>query len=216
MRHTILTAASLWLAMASAAAAQDLYVYGGIGLAAYPEYDGPGTDTRGDINAYLQVERSGFYLGSFVELSSQSFDDKVDIYAGYRAETEGGLSYDFSGQRRFYFNGDGDYTSFELDLGYSFNDKLSSSLAVTYYPDLSSTFDAYVGLSYAVTDKLSVSANYGVYEVEGASSEQEWDFGAGYALGDETVLDLRYYDGTEYVAGYVGVALNWDTTLFSR
>jgi hypothetical protein len=96
-----------------------------------------------------------------------------------------------------------------------FGDKLSGSLDLTYYPE-SAISDAYVGLSYAATDKFSVSANYGTYGVEDASSEQEWDFGAGYSLTDETVFDVRYYDGTEYVDPYLGLSLTWDTTIFSK
>lgn len=58
--------------------------------------------------------------------------------------------------------------------------------------------------------------NYGVYEVDSAPSEREWDFGVAYALTEESSVDLRYYDGSEYLDRYIGVSLTWDTTVFSR
>lgn len=60
--------------------------------------------------------------------------------------------------------------------------------------------NAYIGAAYTATDRLEVSANYGVYEVADAGSETEWDLGATWALSDETGVDLRYYDGSEYAS----------------
>ena len=55
--------------------------------------------------------------------------------------------------------------------------------------------------------------NYGTYQVDGASNEQEWDLGATYYVGEETAMDLRYYDGSDYVDSYFGLSLTWDSTL---
>ena len=49
--------------------------------------------------------------------------------------------------------------------------------------------------------------------MDGASNEEEWELEAIDYLGEETGFDLRWYDGTEYVDGYVGPSLTWDTTL---
>jgi len=212
-----LLSASLFVAIlpASALMAQDFFVYGGASLEYEFDPNGPDSEDTRDINAYIEVEKSGFFAGVWAEKSRDRTLDKADIYVGYRAETAGGLNYYVDATRRVYFNDAGDYTVFDAGVGYSFTDKLSGSIDYAHYfdPDLN---DLYVGLAHAVTDKFSVSANYGTYGVDEASDEQEWDFGAGYALGDETVIDVRYYDGTEYVQGYVGVTLSWDTTIFSR
>ena len=34
-----------------------------------------------------------------------------------------------------------------------------------------------------------------------------------YYIGEETAVDARWYDGSEYVDGYFGLSLTWDTTL---
>ncbi|MES2145859.1 MAG: hypothetical protein V4516_16260, partial [Pseudomonadota bacterium] len=77
-----------------------------------------------------------------------------------------------------------------------------------------STSSAYVGIAYDFTDKWNGSVNYGVYEVAGAGNETEWDIGATYAITDELALDARFYDGSEYVDGYFGLSMTFDTTIF--
>ena len=68
-------------------------------------------------------------------------------------------------------------------------------------------------MAFAATDALELSANWGTYEVDSAGNEQEWDLGATYYIGEETAVDARWYDGSEYVDGYFGLSLTWDTTL---
>lgn len=206
---------ALVAASVAPASAQDFFVFGGAAIEYEREPDGKGSDDKTDVNAYMEIEKSGLYFGVWVERSSDTLDSKADVYAGYRSELGSGLSYDISATRRFYLNDEGDYSSLDLGVDMPIGNKLSGSLDLTYYPE-SSVSDAYVGLSYAVTDKLSVSANYGTYGVEDATSEQEWDFGAGYNLTDETVFDVRYYDGTDYADPYLGLSLTWDTTILSR
>ena len=215
MKIRLATAVLAALLPAGAATAQDFFVYGGAAIEYERDPNGPGSEDTRDINAYVEVEKSGFFAGVWAEKARDKAYDKADVYIGYRSETAGGLSYYVDATRRTYFNDVGDYTVFDAGLGYSFTDKLSGSVDYSHYidPDLN---DLYLGLAYAVTDKLSVSASYGSYGVAEASDEQEWDFGATYALGEETAVDVRYYDGTEYVDGYLGVSLTWDTTFLSR
>lgn len=214
MNKFLLTTAFL-LGPLTPAAAQDFFVYGGAGLEYERQPDGKGSEDRKGINGYIEIEKSGLYFGVSTEFSNDPLDNKAGAYVGYRSEIASGLSYDVNVSRRFYFNDEGDYTALALGLEMPFGDKLTGSFDATYY-SLDSLADAYVGLSYDISDKFSVSANYGVYQVEGASAEREWDFGVGYDLNDETVFDVRYYDGTEYVDPYVGLSLTWDTTIFSR
>ncbi len=76
---------------------------------------------------------------------------------------------------------------------------------------------AYLGAEVYPVDKVTIGANWGVYNVEDAADEQEWDIGVTYDLlqNDKSgaAIDLRYYEGTEY-DGYLGLFVNFDTTLF--
>ena len=214
--HKYLLTLGLVAAPLAPAMAQDFFVYGGGELEFLFEPDGAGSGTTSTVNAYLELEKSGFYAGIFGEVANDRTTNEVDLYLGYRAETAGGFSYDVGYSRYFYPNDGGDCCGeLTLSLGMPFGDKFSGSFDAAYDPD-STLSNAYVGLEFYANDKITISANYGTYQVEGAGSEQEWDFGAGYALSDEAAIDLRYYDGTEYTESYVGLSVTWDATILSR
>ena len=198
---------------AGLAAAQDVVVYGGAELEFLHEEFGPGTGTSSYLSGYVEVETRGFYAGLWAQVADDDLMDEVDLYLGYRAETAGGFSYDIGYSRYYYPNDGGDCCGeITLALGMPFGDKLSATLDLAYDPE-AELGNAYVGAAFAVTDAVEISANYGVYEVDAAPSEQEWDLGATYYIGEETAVDARWYDGSEYVDGYFGLSLTWDTTL---
>lgn len=204
------------MAMAGSASAEDLIVYGGAELEFTNNEDGIDTGTDSYLRGYLEAETNGLYAGLKGKVSNESIENRLDAYFGYRSETGGGLSYDFGYYRYTYTNDSAsNYGELYLSLGMPFGDKLSTTLDLAYDPD-NKLGNAYVGAAFAATDKLEISANYGVYEVADAASEREWDFGATWSLSDETAVDLRYYDGSEYETSYVGLKLTWDSTLFSR
>lgn len=215
MMKLLSTTLLLSLVPASATMAQDFFVYGGAAIEYERDPNGPGSEDTRDINGYVEIEKSGFFAGIWAEKARDRASDKADVSVGYRSETAEGMSYYVDATRRTYFNDVGDYTVFDAGVGYSLTDQFSVSLDVSHYVD-PAVNDVYVGAAYSVTDALSMSANYGSYGVQAASDEQEWDFGATYALGEETAVDLRYYDGTEYVDSYMGLSLTWDTTILSR
>ena len=198
---------------AGLAAAQDVVVYGGAELEYLHEEFGPGTGTSSYLSGYVEVETRGFYAGLWAQVADDDLMDEVDLYLGYRAETAGGFSYDIGYSRYYYPNDGGDCCGeITLALGMPVGDKLSATLDLAYDPE-AELGNAYVGAAFAVTDAVEISANYGVYEVDAAPSEQEWDLGATYYIGEETAVDARWYDGSEYVDGYFGLSLTWDTTL---
>ena len=198
---------------AGLAAAQDVVVYGGAELEFLHEEFGPGTGTSIYLSGYVEVETRGFYAGLWAQVADDDLMDEVDLYLGYRAETAGGFSYDIGYSRYYYPNDGGDCCGeITLALGMPVGDKLSATLDLAYDPE-AELGNAYVGAAFAVTDAVEISANYGVYEVDAAPSEQEWDLGATYYIGEETAVDARWYDGSEYVDGYFGLSLTWDTTL---
>ena len=212
----IRTALALVALTASGAMAQDLSVYGGLELEFAIDEDGPDTGTNSYVKGYLEVESRGFYAGIWAKVANHDLSNRVDPYLGYRNETAGGISYDIGYYRYNYVNDTAsNYGELTLSLGAPVGDKLSASLDLACDPE-NKLGNAYVGAVFAASDKLELSANYGVYEVADAGSESEWDFGATWSLTDETAVDLRYYDGSEYLGSYVGLSLTWDSTLFTR
>lgn len=209
---TLVTLAAAAL-MAGPVVAQDLIVYGGAELEFTRDEDGPGTGTTTDLNGYVEAELSGFYAGIWALTTNDDLAQEFDLYLGYRNETAGGLSYDVNYTRYFYPNDGGNCCGeLGLSLGMSVSDQLSVSADMYYDPD-AEIGSAYVGAAFAATDAIEVSVNYGTYQVDGASNEQEWDLGATYYVGEETAVDLRYYDGSEYLGSYFGLSLTWDTTI---
>lgn len=198
---------------AGSTAAQDVVVYGGAELEFLYEEYGPGTGTSSYLSGYVELEASGFYAGLWGQVANDDLMNEVDLYLGYRNETAAGLSYDFGYTRYYYPNDGGDCCGeITLALGMPVGEKLSATLDLAYDPE-AELGNAYVGAAWTVTDAIELSANYGTYQIEAAPSEQEWDLGATYYIGDETAVDLRWYDGTEYVDGYIGLSLTWDSTL---
>jgi hypothetical protein len=208
----LMGAAALLLATGSAGA-QDLLVYGGAELEFLFEEEGPGTGTNTYLSGYVEVEASGIYGGLLGKVASDDILDEINLYFGYRNETAGGLAYTVYYTRYYYPNDGGDCCGeFAIEVDAPLGAALTGSADVYFVPetDLAS---AYVGAAWALSDQIEISATYGSYEVEGAGSEQEWDIGASYFLGEETAVDLRWYDGSEYVDGYLGLSLTWDTTI---
>ena len=199
------------------ALAQDVLVYGGAELEFTNEEFGPDTGTITYLSGYGEVELSGLYAGLWGQLASDDLLDEIDLYFGYRSELASGLAYTLYYTRYYYpqdgGDGGGEY-SLEFDMPVA--DKFFAAADFSYSPSfegVSSLGSAYVGGGWTVTDTLELSANYGTYEVDGGSNEEEWDIGATYYIGDESGVDFRYYDGTEYLGSYLGLSLTWDSTL---
>lgn len=178
------------------AVAQDFFVYGGAELEVLSEPDGAGSDNSSTLNAYIELEKSGFYAGLFGEIANDLTADELDVYLGYRAPAAGAISYDIGYSRYIYPNDGGDCCGeLTLALGAALGDRFGASLDLAYDPE-ASLGNAYLGLEFYATDAINLSANYGTYEVDGAGSEQEWAVGAAYGLTDDAAVDVRYYDRT--------------------
>jgi uncharacterized protein (TIGR02001 family) len=216
MIRLAMTAVALLGLGTGSAMAQDLSVFGGTELEFTFDENGPDTGTISYLSGYFEAETNGFYAGVWGQVASDETLQEVDLYLGYRNELASGVSYDF-GYTRYIYPNDGGNCCGELtaSLGVPIGEKLSTTLDLAYDPD-AELGNAYVEVAYQATDKFAVSTNYGVYEVEAAPSEQEWDLGVTYSLTDEAAVDLRYYDGSEYEGSYIGLSLTYDTTLFTR
>jgi hypothetical protein len=200
-----------------AAQAQDVIVYGGAALDFTYEEFGPGSGTTTYLSGYSEFDLGGFYAGVWAQLASDDLLDEVDLYLGYRSELASGLSYNAYYTRYYYpndgYDGGGE---FALEVDVPVTETFAVGTEVYYTPAFegtSSLWSGYVGGAFLAGDFFEISGLYGSYEVDGASNEEEWELGATYFLGEETSVDFRYYDGTEYESSYLGLTLAWDTTL---
>lgn len=164
--------------------------------------------------AYVDGEINGFYAGIWATATDQQDDNEVDLYHGYRNELDTGFGYDV-GYTRYCFPNDGWNCCGEITLGLfsPIGDKFGAGLDLAYDPD-NAVGNAYAYGEYYATNDWTVSANYGSYEVVGAESETEWDFGATCSVNDEAGVDLRWYDGTGH-DGYFAISLAFGTTFLS-
>jgi len=199
---------------AGSAEAQGLVVNSGAKLEYAHQEKGGSSNSY--LSGYLEAELMGFYGGVFGQVASDDLMDEVDLYLGYRNETAAGLSYDVGYTRYYYPNDGGDCCGeFTLALGMPLGSSLNGTFELAHDPKSHLT-DGSLGAAWAATPALEVSGSFGIYEVEAAGSESEWDLGATYALGETTGVDLRYYDGSDYADGYFGLALSWDSSLLSK
>lgn len=211
--NKILIFTSLMLTAAHPALAQDLVVYGGASLGFDIEPDGAGSDNATSLSAYIELEKGSLYGGLSGTVKNDSASNEVDVYAGYRDERDSGLSYGVVYTRYLYPNDSAsNFGELGLSLGQTLGEKAAVSLDV-YYDHTNKLASAYVGAEFYATDTITLSANYGVYENDGAPNEQEWDLGVTYGLSDEAAVDLRYFDGSDYTDGYFGLELSFDTTI---
>jgi uncharacterized protein (TIGR02001 family) len=179
-------------------------------------FDEYGADSGSSLSgeAYIEGEYNGFYAGLWAMATDQTYDNEVDLYLGYRNELDSGFSYDV-GYTRYYYPEDGGDCCGEITLGLytPIGDSFGAGVDFAYDPE-NEVGNAYIYGEYYATEKWTISANYGSYEVVEAESETEWDFGATYAINDEVGVDMRWYDGSEY-DGYFGLMLSFDTTILS-
>jgi hypothetical protein len=215
--RTLLAAIAITLA-AGAVEAQEPIIYGGAAVEfTYDEF-GPSSGTTSYLSGYSEVDLGGLYIGLWGQLASDKVLNEVDLYFGYRSELASGVAYNAYYTRYYYpsdgYDGGGE---FGLEADVPVSDQFSVGTELYYSPAFEgaeSLWSGYVGAAVLASDTLEISGLYGSYEVDGAGSEEEWELGATYFLGEETSVDFRYYDGTDYESSYLGLSLAWDTTIF--
>jgi uncharacterized protein (TIGR02001 family) len=194
------------------ATAQSVTVYGGGAIEYLAE---PGGADGGDsltIEGYVEGEVSGFYLGAWGQVNTVSDANEINLYFGYRRTLDSGFDYDLNYTRYIYPNDGGDCCGeIGLTLGQTIGDQIYVS-AEGYWDPEAELGSGYLSAEFYPADRVTVGASWGVYNVDGAADEQEWELGVTYSLTDQTAVDLRYYDGSEYDS-YIGLNLSFDTTL---
>lgn len=182
----------------------------------YTDQAGLGSGTSLEPEGYVEFEVNGLYAGVWATTADQDYGaDEVDLYLGYRRERESGFTYDL-GYTRYYYPDEGWNCCGEVTL--SLFGPLSEAFGIgtdlAYDPE-NAVGNAYMYVEYYATGNLTASANYGMYETVDLPNETGWDIGATYSFTDDTTLDLRWFDGSDY-PGYVALALSFDATLFQR
>lgn len=205
---------ALGLAGGPAANAADLAVYTGLELEYLNDPDGAGSQDTTTLSGYLEAEYGSLYAGIEAELPEDRLNRELTPYFGTRYTFESGLGYDVYYTQYIYPNLSGsDYGELTLSLGQEYGNGSTIAGDVYFYPE-TGLWSAYLYGTVPIGEKFEGSASFGIYEVDAAPSETEWDFGVSYYATDEIGIDLRYYDGSEYVDGYVGLSITFDTTLF--
>ena len=205
---TTIAAGLVILAGPLAAAAQDVLVLGGGKL----DLTFPPDGATQELGLYAEVERAGFYSGVLGLVSNDQTANKIELYAGYRAETDAGFRYDLSYSRFIYPNDGGDCCGeMALSFGQLIRDKINLKTELTYDP-AASLGSVELGAEFAATDALAISTNYQFSQLAPGDDEKTWDIGVGYDLSDTTSIDLRYYGGV-VTPGYFGISASFETSL---
>jgi uncharacterized protein (TIGR02001 family) len=158
----------------------------------------------------VEVEKAGIYGGLAVKAVNDKTLNELALSFGYRGAMAGGLGFDLGYTRYAYPNDSAaDFGEVVLGLEKGFGAAVTATFELGYDPQ-AQLANAYLEVAYSASDKFDLSTNCGVYEVDAAPSESEWDFGVTYAVSEEAGVDLRYYDGTEYADAYVGLAFTWE------
>lgn len=142
------------------------------------------------LQAYIEGEFSGFYLGLFATTVRDGTDDyEVDIHAGYRADVNEVLSFDV-GVARYMLNNSGGSNEITAALGIAATPQLGFELFAGHDPQARNTRTRLTG-AWDFGNGLSVSASVGANQ---ANANTFWNFGATYALSETFSVDLRYHD----------------------
>lgn len=188
--------------------AQEVELLGGGEL----ELTFPEDGDQQELSLYLEIEREGVYGGALGLVSSDPAENEIDLYLGYRGETEGGFTYDVNYTRYFFPNDGGDCCGEVIfEAGQAIGEAFEITGEVKFDPETSDHSET-IGAGYVFSDGLELSANFGLVQEGSGGDQREWDIGVTYDLSDEAALDLRYYDGSDF-SGYLGLSLTFDTTI---
>lgn len=202
------------LALATAAlpaTAETTISFGGT-LEYYLDPAGSGTSDEIDVTVYGELDFGGAYAGVGALKSNDNTLDELSLNFGYRGEM-GSIGYDLGYVHTAYPNDSAsNYGELGLGLSADLSDQVSGSVYLGH--DVTNKLsNLEIGAAFAASDAIELSANFVISEVDAAPNEKEWDFGMTYSMSDTTAVDLRYYDGSEYVDGYFGVVFSFDTLI---
>lgn len=203
-------AAAALLAGPAAAQDRDLDIAVNVGVASDYVFRGV-SQTGGDPQVFGGVDLTSgiFYAG--VWASNVDYDDstdaEVDLYAGVTPQL-GAVSLDLGVLYYGYVDApsgaDYDYFEFQAAATVPLGPAIFGA-GVYYVPDsysgIDSSFYYEANVSYALNEKLQVSAALGCQQFDGSGDYTTWNLGAGYQLTDNLGFDLRYHDTDKHSFG---------------
>lgn len=214
VRLTVPIVFVLGLAIAGPVLAADPAVYVGLEIEYLVNPEGTGSRDTASVSSYIELEYGGLYAGLAAELTEDRESREFAPYFGYRGSLSDRLSYDLYYTHYTYpALPEEDYGEAGLTLELAVGEAALVAGDVFFYPE-TGLWSAYVTGTVPLGEKFEGSASIGLYEVEEAQAETEWEVGVTYYPTEEIGIDLRYYDGSEYVSGYLGLSITFDTTLF--
>lgn len=205
MRTAFLSAAALAAALmaAPAASAQEVDVAFNAGVVSDYVFRGfSQTNEDSAVQGGVDVTAGSFYAGAWA--SEVDFGDttdfEVDLYGGYRTEAAG-VALDFGFVAYLYTDAPDatNYDYVELKAGASRAiGPVTVGGVVFWSPDFFGVDEeaTYVegNIAFAPADKWTLSAAVGHQSLDVSDDYTTWNAGVGYALAENLLLDVRYYD----------------------
>ncbi|KQW83044.1 hypothetical protein ASC65_06830 [Brevundimonas sp. Root1279] len=205
MRTAFLSAAALAAALmaAPAASAQEVDVAFNAGVVSDYVFRGFSQSNEDSaVQGGVDVTAGSFYAGAWA--SEVDFGDttdfEVDLYGGYRTEAAG-VALDFGVVAYLYTDtpDDTDYDYVELKAGASRAFGPVTVGGVVYWsPDFFGVDEetTYVegSLAFVPAEKWTLSGALGYQSLDVSDDYTTWNAGVGYALAENLLFDVRYYD----------------------
>lgn len=205
MRTAFLSAAALAAALmaAPAASAQEVDVAFNAGVVSDYVFRGFSQSNEDSaVQGGVDVTVGSFYAGAWA--SEVDFGDttdfEVDLYGGYRTEAAG-VALDFGVVAYLYTDTPDatDYDYVELKAGASRAFGPVTVGGVVYWsPDFFGVDEetTYVegSLAFVPADKWTLSGALGYQSLDVSDDYTTWNAGVGYALAENLLFDVRYYD----------------------
>lgn len=197
-------AAVLALAAGSASAQQEVDVaFNVVGTSDYVFRGFSQTDEEFAIQGGIDITvDNGLYAGAWA--SNVDFGDgtdvEFDLYGGYRTEVSG-FAVDVGAVTYFYPNApaaaDYDYVELKGALSRAIG-PVTAGVVAYYSPNFFGVDEeaTYAEVNAAITpvEKFTVSGAYGKQWLDVSTDYTTWNAGVAYALTDNLVLDVRYFD----------------------
>jgi uncharacterized protein (TIGR02001 family) len=207
MRRGIIISA-LVAAATGHAQAEEATAFVGATLTSNYLYDGlTQTDDGPAVQPYLEVEfPPGLYVGAWgsnVDFGDDTDSIEIDLYVGFRGETEW-FGYDLTYLRYYYDETGYCCGEFKAEVDFPIYGPVSGLVGYNSY--LNGNYALSAGLDIALPQEFTLS---GVYKSDGI--EHTWNVGVSKYLTETLRADLRYYDASYVDDPTTVVSLNWDT-----
>lgn len=154
------------------------------------------------VEGYLEASRNGAYAGIWTLAGPYP---EIDLYAGLHGSIAA-VDYDFI-YTRYVYPGEGGGDEISLSLGKTMG---------AFDLDVDLTYDPETALGSVLTEvefdtlDTSVSASFGLYQIEDARPEREWGLSVEHSLSDRLSAQITLADGNA-LPGTFTLSLEWES-----